>query len=227
MAGQIVGSKRKAIADSSRTMFIWVAAMSAVVGVCAVVSVFLIQQIAFKAGVVKQVTDTANTLANNNKVAGTLASNVVVLETNNALNSIKADPDEKALAVVLDSLPSERNPLALGGSLQQKLLSGIDGLTVEGLSVDSATIDTAATPVATNGISTIPIQIQVSSSSVTSIQELLKRLEKSIRIIDVDGLVIERGDSTYQATITAHAYYQPAKQVQLTTITCTPKKGCK
>lgn len=48
MAGQVVGSKRRAIADSGRQMFIWVAAMSAVVGVCIVLAIFLSQQIAFK-----------------------------------------------------------------------------------------------------------------------------------------------------------------------------------
>ena len=37
--------KRQIIANSNRTMFMWVAAMSAVLGVCLVLSVFLVQHI--------------------------------------------------------------------------------------------------------------------------------------------------------------------------------------
>ena len=46
---RMISSKRRAIADSSRTMFMWVAGMSAVVGICVVVAIFLGQQIVFKA----------------------------------------------------------------------------------------------------------------------------------------------------------------------------------
>lgn len=229
MAEQVMGSKRKAIADSNRTMFIWVAAMSAVVGVCLVVSIFLVQQIIFKSKVVSQVTTTVNMLNDDNKAASDLTSNVVVLETNPALNSIKTDSDEKALSVVLDALPSERNPLALGASLQQVLLSGVDGLSIDSIAVDNT--DMSGTDETTNttddGIGTIPIQLQVSSSSVTSIRDMLVRFESSIRVIDIDNFVLERGDNGYQATITAHAYYQPAKQIQLTDKTITAKDARK
>ena len=81
MPSQILSPKRKAISDSSRAMFIWIAAMSAVVGVCAVVAIFLARQIEFKGRVVGEMTKTADTLAKNNKVAKELTSNVGVLET--------------------------------------------------------------------------------------------------------------------------------------------------
>lgn len=209
MTSQIISPKRKAIADSSRTMFGWVAGMSAVVGVCVVVGIFLTQQILFKMEVVGKMTGTLGTLRDNNKVADELTKNVVVLETDAALNSVKANDDEKALQVVLDALPADRNPLALASSLQQRLLLGIDGLTVESLLVDSTRSAAAA-----DSEATIPIQIQVSATNVSAIKDMLVRLENSIRIIDVDNFLLERSDTSYQATISAHAYYNEPKEVK-------------
>ena len=219
----MMSPKRKAIADSSRTMFIWVAAMSAIVGVCVVVAIFLTQQIMFKIKVVGAMTDTVSTLDYNNKVAKNLTENVIVLQTNQALNSIKANGSENALQVPLDALPADRNALALGASLQQVLLTGVDGLSIDSLSVDnsgSAAVTTDGTDASSNN--TIPIQMQISSTNINTIKDTLTRLEKSIRIIDIDSLVLERSDTSYQATIAAHAYYQPAVQLQLTTNTITP-----
>ena len=223
---QMMNSKRRAIADSSRTMFLWVAGMSAVVGMCVVIAVFLGQQIMFKAEVVGKMTTTLNTLKDNNKVASDLVSNVVVLETDPGLNAVKAKPEDKALQVVLDALPADRNSLALGASLQDNLLVNIDGLTIESLTVDVGGSGDSTMGIVQFGDSTIPIKIQVSATNANAIKEMLLRLERSIRIIDIDGLTLERSDTSYQASITAKAYYQPAKQVQLTQVTV-PEKGKK
>lgn len=218
MSAQMISPKRKAIADSSRTMFMWVAGMSAVIGVCVVVAIFLMQQIFFKLSVVSTMTDTLGTLKHNNSVSSELTNNVVVLETNTALNSAKANADEKALQVVLDALPADRNSLSLGASLQQNLLSGVEGLTIESLSID----DSAASAESTDEDNVIPIQMQVSASNANVIKDMLSRLERSIRVIDIDNFILEKSDNSYQATITAHAYYQPSKSVQLTDKTITP-----
>ena len=223
---QMMNSKRRAIADSSRTMFLWVAGMSAVVGMCVVIAVFLGQQIMFKAEVVGKMTTTLNTLKDNNKVASDLVSNVVVLETDPGLNAVKAKPEDKALQVVLDALPADRNSLALGASLQDNLLVNIDGLTIESLTVDVGGSGDSTMGIVQDGDSTIPIKIQVSATNANAIKEMLLRLERSIRIIDIDGITLERSDTSYQASITAKAYYQPAKQVQLTQVTV-PEKGKK
>ncbi len=212
MPSQVISPKRKAIVDSSRTMFLWIAGMSAVVAICAVVGIALAKQILFKAEVVGSMNETLNILKDNNKVASTLTSNVLVLETNQALNTAKANPDEKALQVVLDSLPADRNALALGASLQQSLLTGIDGLSVELLSVDSET----TAPINATSENVIPIQLQVKATSANAIKDMFLRLERSIRIIDTDTFNIERSDNSYVATISAHAYYQPEKKVELT-----------
>lgn len=211
-----LSTKRKAIADSNRTMFIWVASMSAIVGVCAVVALFLGQQIAFRTRVIGEMTNTVSVLSNNNKAVDELAENIVVLETNEALNSVKATPEEKALQVILDALPADRNTLALGASLQQNLLTGVDGLTIDKIIIDGDSGSGKSSELDAS----IPLQIQVSSTSANALKDMLVRMERSIRTIDVTGLEIERSDTSsqtrYQMTLDAVAYFEPEVAVKLT-----------
>jgi hypothetical protein len=201
--------KRQIIANSNRTMFIWVTAMSALIGVCAVLSIFLVQQIAFKTKVANKLDGTVSTLKENNKKAETLIQNVRVLETNAALNSIKAHPDDKALQVILDALPADNNALALGSSLQQNLLQ-LPGVTIEALSVQAQnTDDTTAEG------NTIPFTTTITAADANTLKDALARLERSIRVIDIDTLSLERTEQKYTLTLSAHAYYEPAVTVQL------------
>jgi hypothetical protein len=209
MAAQQSMKKRQIIANSNRTMFIWVAIMSAVVGISVVVGYFLIQQIVYKAKVTAKLDTTLSTLRENNKNAQVLVENVRVLETNDALNSAKAQPSEKALQVILDALPADANSLALGASLQQNLLVGIDGITVDSLSVSSTDDGTAVE-------GQIPFTMTVRANDANALRDLLRKLERSIRIIDIDSFSLEKGEKDYSMSIQAHAYYQVAKQIQLT-----------
>jgi hypothetical protein len=201
--------KRQIIANSNRTMFIWVAIVSAVVGICIVVGYFLVQQIIYKTKVTNKLDATASTLHTNNSNAQTLIENVRVLETNAGLNSVKAQPDEKALQVVLDALPADANTLALGASLQQNLLVGISGLTVDSLSVTPIDSDSTAVD------GQLPFTLTVRAKDANALKDLLGKFERSIRIIDVDNFTLERSETDYSMTIQAHAYYQAAKQVVL------------
>lgn len=218
MASQISGSKQRAIDKSKRTMFIWIAAMSAVIGICVVVAIFLVQLILYKGKVVNQVQETASTLHQNNNAASELVNSVVALNANTALGETKAYDDEEPLAVVLDALPADYNSLALGASLQQKLLDGIDGLSVESIIVDNGASSDSATgdDSITTDSTTVPVTIQATATNVAAIQEMLQRFERSIRVIDVDSFTLEATETGYNVTISAHAYYQPEKSVQLT-----------
>lgn len=202
--------KRQVIANSNRTMFVWVAMMSAVVGICAVLAYFLIQQIVFKGNVASATETTASTLEKNLKVIPTLTQDLQVMETNAALNTSKSSTDEKALRVILDALPADPNTLALGSSLQQKLISDIPDLTIESLTVLPYS-DTSAT----SDANTLPFTLTVKSGSADSLKQLLARFEKSIRTIDIDTLTVERSNSGYTMTMEAHAYFQPAMTVEL------------
>ena len=205
--------KRQVIANSNRIMFMWIAAMSAVVGVCAVLSLFLVQQIVFKTKVTTELDKTVGILKSNNKNTDGLTENVRLLETNAALNSIKARPEDKALQVILDALPADNNSLALGSSLQQNLLN------VNGLSVDSLKVESQAD---SEDSTTVPFTMTLSANDPNILKDTLARLEKSIRVVDVGSLILERSQDKYTMTVKAHAYYEPAVNVELTNKTVKP-----
>lgn len=212
--------KRQIIANSNRTMFFWVAGMSAIVGVCAVASIFLVQQLAFKTKVTVELDKTLSVVTKNNKVANQLIENVRLRGTDASLSSIKAQPDDQALQVVLDALPADENTLALGSSLQQKLIGTVDGVTIESLAVDPpvSTDDTVvnSSVSASDGPQKMTFTTTVSATDPNLLKELLVKLERSIRVIDVDDLMLEKGATKYTMTLKAHAYYMPATSVELT-----------
>lgn len=227
--------KRQIIASSSRTMFLWVAGMSAVVGICAVLSVFLFEQLMFQTSVTNALSGTLGILNQNNKVAGELIKNVQLRGTDSGLLAAKTPAEEQALQVVLDALPADQNTLALGSSLQKNLIASVNGITVESLLVDAPSgQDAAATTSSTSTASTaesdtpkMTFSLTVSATDLNLLKDMLVKFEHSIRIIDVDSLVLEKSTSKYTMTIKAHAYYEPAQTVNLTNKTCTPKgKGC-
>lgn len=206
--------KRQVISNSNRTMFIWIAFASAIVGICLVVGYFMVQQIMFRGRVAARAEETATTLRNNNDAAKLLIDNVRVLSTNNALNSVKARSDDRALQVVLDALPADINTLALGSSLQQKIIGEAVGVKIESLAIEAVSSDAETNDNETLG--TIPFVLTASASDANALKDMLLRMERSIRTIDIDILSLERTDTKYTLTMNAHAYYQPGKTVQLT-----------
>ncbi|HMH70384.1 MAG TPA: hypothetical protein VK502_03210, partial [Candidatus Saccharimonadales bacterium] len=80
--------KRQQIANANRMMFIWVAAVSAIVGIAIVASLFLLQKAWFNEKVLAEKAQTASTLTDNNKVINNLKDEVRVLNTNEALKSV-------------------------------------------------------------------------------------------------------------------------------------------
>lgn len=201
--------KRQKIQDSNKAMFLWVAGASVIVGFAVVVSWFLWQQTAFKMKVASAKEETVNTLKANNEAVTTLRDDIRVLQTNAALREAKLDDDSNAVQVVLDALPADANPLALGASLQQKLIAGISGLKLESLNVDPILQDD---PESEN---IITFTVVVSAEDPNKLKDLLTRFERSIRVIDIDTLSVEGSDDEYTMTISAHAYYEPAKTITL------------
>ena len=229
MVGRTGAKKRQVIANSNRTMFMWVAGMSAVIGICAVLAIFLAQQLIFRTKVTSRLDNTLSVVNDNNKKSSQLMDNLRARSTDAGLNVVKANPGDQALQPILDALPSERNALALGSSLQQKLLVGVDGVTIESLTVDpsqSVSDSTQSEPQdAEEGVQQIDVAFVVSASKPDSLRDLLVRLEHSLRIIDIDTLSIQVSDAKYTMSVSAHAYYQPVQQLELGSVTCLPDKG--
>jgi cell division protein FtsB len=219
--------KRTQIAKANRVMFIWVACVSVVFGFALVGAIFLGQMLIYNERVIAAKNQTISTLTTDNNNIKTLESQIRVLDTNQALIDSKAKPDDQAVQVILDALPSDANSLALGASLQDKLLAGIPGLTLNSLQVDpvvgieSLSTDTSVVNVSTPTTSSqnnITFRFSVSGSD-SALKQVLQNLENSIRTIDVISIKIESQDTSRTLSVEAQAFYEPARVVQLKDIT--------
>ena len=223
--------KRQQIAKANRMMFLWVAGVSVIVGIALVLSIFLVQKLLFNEQVLSKKNETVRTLTDNNKIVGQLKDNARVLNTNQNLLDSRAKEEDTALQAILDALPSEPNSSALGSSLQNVLLPG-DGIQVESLTVEpvagvEGTSESESTTA--SGENTIGFTFSVSAPSdkIDSLRELLRRLEKSIRAIDVQTTTIEMQGSRITLTASAVAYYEPTKSIELKTESVPSKNGTK
>ena len=210
--------KRTQITKSNKIMFLWVAGVSVVLGFSLVGIIFMIQMLLFNERVLFEKNKTISTLNENNKIVPKLQKNVNILNTNSALMSVKSDPDDQALQVVLDALPSDANSLALGASLQNKLLSGINGLSINALQIDNVAgaelLNVTDMTVSSSSQNEITFRFSVNGNE-TALKQVLLNLEKSIRTIDITMLKIESQGSTRMLTVQGRAFYEPARNVEL------------
>lgn len=216
--------KRTQIASANRTMFLWVAGVSVVFGAAVVAAMFLTQMLLFNERVLNEKNQTISTLQADNGNIDELTNQINKLSTDSALASSRAKPDDKATQVILDALPSDANSLALGASLQTKLLAGIPGLELVSIQVDpvagieSLSNDPAvenASPDLTVAQNQITFNFSVKGNA-TNLKQVLLNLERSIRTIDIISLKIEsQNDGSVVLTVQGRAFYEPERVVQL------------
>lgn len=231
MKPQVVAlRKRTQIASANRTMFIWVAGVSVVFGFALVASMFLFQMLVFNERVLIKKNQTISNLKSNNSIADSLKKQVKALESNQALNEIKAYPDDNALQVILDALPSEANSVALGSSLQRKLIESVPGIIIESLvpepvlGIEELNGDTAVVDASADGSSSqaeIPFSLMVNGTE-NNLKQMLINFEKSIRTIDVTMITIEKQSGAdgqvsdiLSLSLRGRAFYEPERTVQL------------
>ena len=213
--------KRQQIDSSKRTMFIFVAVAAFVSGMALVVSFFLVQQIWFQGRVISQKQATVNTINANLKAVDGLKDNIRLLDTNEALSSVKSSDESSAVQAVLDALPTEPNADALGASLQVMFVGAIDGLTIESLSVTDPSDEGALAAFGSDSESesndpNLGIGFSMSvSGSAEQLKALLARFERSIRVINIDSLNVEASKDSLKMDIEGRAYYQPAYDVKI------------
>jgi len=218
--------KRNQIAQANKTMFLWIAIASALVGTAIVVSIFLFQKLSYNEKVLTAKQTTVSTLDHNLSVVDGLKADIQALDANSALMSVKANSTDQALQVVLDALPSDANSLALGASLQNRLLAGIPGkYSLESLQVtpvsgieslsDSSTVDASGTTGVSNQIS---FSFSVKGDQA-ALRQVLQNIERSIRTIVVTHLTIETQSDGLSMSVEGHAFYQPAKSIELKEVT--------
>lgn len=224
--------KRQQIAGANRMMFMWVAGISVVVGIAAVVSLFLVQKAWFNEKVLLEKTNTASALEYNNEVIDDLKDEIRVLNTNEALRSSMAPGETQPVQVVLDALPDNANSSALGSSLQEKFLND-PALTIESLNVDpvvgveslgEGNVQDFSTSAESGGEFQVDFRFSVSTSvnNASALKSLLQRLERSIRAMNIVMLNIETQGSRLILSVEGHAFYEPARTVDLKDKTVTP-----
>ncbi len=219
--------KRDRIANANRLMFLWVSGVSAVVGFAVVLSLFLGQKILFGEKVLMEKEKTATTLERNIDVIPELKDNVRVLDTNTGLKEARLNDSDRPIQSVLDALPADANSTALGASLQAKLLGGISGLTLDTIKVDpvigvetgqteSSDIIDASSEIETSEYTiSFSLTVSTAANNPDALREVLLRLEKSIRAIDVESLSITSQSARLVMTASGKAFYEPAKNIEL------------
>jgi hypothetical protein len=221
--------KRQQISKANRTMFLWVAGASALVGIGIVVAVLLTQRLFFNEKVLGVKAHTLSTLEQNIKNVDVLKRNIQVMNTNQALMDSMVPGEDQPIRVVLDALPSEANSSAFGSSLQQYFLNDpllqVDSFNVDAVAgVESQdpsasaaqTAATTATPAATTTPTiTFSFSVSTDATNISALKTLLQKLEHSIRTINVTSLDVEMQASRVVLTVNGEAYYQPSVTVQL------------
>jgi hypothetical protein len=216
--------KRQQIANANRMMFLWVAGVSAVVGVAVVASVFLVQKAMFNEKVLSEKSKTATTLVNNNKAVSELQNQIRVLNTNEDLKKVMVPGEAQPIQVVLDALPADANSSAFGASLQKNFLTAdgiqLDSLTVNpvyGIEVQDGSGSQPATSdeAELGNMITFSFAVRASASNADGLKDLLLKMERSIRPIVLTNVTVEAQVDQLILRADGHTYYEPAKSIDL------------
>lgn len=217
--------KRQQISQANKTMFLWVAAVSVVLGFALVGSVFLVEKLLFNEKVLAEKSKTVSTLRQDNAAIADLKDNIRKLNSDQSLIDLKTSSEDKALQVVLDALPADANSPALGASIQKVLAAGIDGLSIESLTVtpvsgvESSTdpnVEDASLPADGTVTNSNQISFMLSAKgNADALKQLLTNFERSIRTIDITALTLESQNGTLNLSLSGNAFYQPPRTLEL------------
>ncbi|MEO7363886.1 MAG: hypothetical protein ABIV43_00045 [Candidatus Saccharimonadales bacterium] len=215
-----ISTKRTAISKANAQMVLVVSIASFVTVFSLVATKTVLSQNSYQNKVIKAKDTAHQQLLRNISAADSLidsynkfvapAANIIGGQTSGV-----GDRDGDNGKIVLDALPSSYDFPALASSLEKILssqslkVSSIAGIDDQ---VNQETNLSSPTPEAVP----MPFSFSVANANYDAIQSLIKTLESSIRPIQVDTLTISGGGSNMQASITAHTYYQPAKNLQIT-----------
>ncbi|OGL22666.1 hypothetical protein A2707_05130 [Candidatus Saccharibacteria bacterium RIFCSPHIGHO2_01_FULL_45_15] len=219
MDGKTTGiRKRQQITKSNRTMFLWVAGASLVIGFSVVIALFLWQRIDFGDKVLQQKNETLATIESNLQNVPKLRDNIRVLETDDSLKSTRLKDTDRAVQSVLDALPADANSTALGSSLQSKLLTGVNGVTLDAIKVEPVKgVETSSGSGSSSGSNQIDFSFTISAASgnAESLRQVLQQVERSIRAINLTSLTVEQQGARLVMSASGYAYYQPAQSIEL------------
>ena len=118
--------------------------------------------------------------------------------------------------VIIDALPSKYNFPALTSSIEKILRDqNFNVTTITG--TDDEVAQSAAQASATPQPVPMPFSFTISGTDYPGVQRLIDTLQHSIRPIQVDTLTISGAANNMQVTVNAHTFYQPEKNLGVTT----------
>jgi len=218
--------KREQIRSTNKQVVIWAAVAAAALVIALMISINFIQRIAYGAKVNGAMSETNEILRNNvERNINQLKNNANALQSNQNLLALRlsetepTDAQDTVFQVIIDALPLDGNPTELSASLQKNILRDF---SIRSLSVDAgATLGGGETGEgsASTSISAPtpqPISFTVSvTGNYDSVQQLLQRLERSIRPITINDMTIGGSNSRLEVTINATTYYIPKVNYEL------------
>lgn len=214
-----ISNKRQQVAQANKAIFLWVAGASVVVALSLVLLQFLVRSAIFNQDVISQKSKTNDTIVKNIDNAELLRKNVDALVADTGLASIRVNPEDSALRVILDALPTTSDTTALSNSLHSRVI-GPSGIKVDSISAGALNdgseefglTDVAVTTGATNSI---PFVVSVTGSGDITKSTLLN-IERTIRPLNVTMLDIQNSNGILATTIYGEASYLPATKVEIT-----------
>ena len=215
-----ISTKRIAISKANAQMVGIVAAACFISIFCLFAAKAVWSQNAYKAKVIGLKQKANTQLTKNVQAFGALKSSYAKFdsESPNAINGLKdgtGDNDGPNSKIILDALPSTYDFPALTSSVEKIMADrGLKVTSISGtddqINQQSNTSSAKPQPVP------IPFSFTINNATYTSVQQLVTALEHSVRPIVIDTMNVSGGNDNMTITVTAHTYYQPAKNLNVT-----------
>jgi hypothetical protein len=221
MARPEISTKRIAISKANAQMVGVVAAAAFVTVFCLVASKAVFSQNQYLGRVTKEKEVAHQQLKTNLAAFNSLVASYKTFDAKgtNIIGGQKngtGDNDGTNSKIILDALPSSYDFPALTSSLEKIFndkhlkVANITGTDDQIAQQGNRTSDT---PTAT----AIPFTFSISSANYTSVQDLVKTLQHSVRPMQIDTLDLTGSTNDMTLDITAHTFYQPGKNVNIST----------
>lgn len=210
--------KQSLINQTKKTVFMWVIGASALTGAAIVVMILLVQTLIYNEKVLSEKSKANRQVEESIEQAKKLKGSIRTLNANEELRMVRASEGAQALQSVLDALPADANRLAMGASLQDKLLKDIPGVAVESVSLaDAGEVEGVAEEesVIDTEAKSQPFNVSLSGSA-EDLRIALERLERSIRAVDVVSLSAVTTDDRLTIQVSGTMSYLPPMQIQQT-----------
>jgi hypothetical protein len=220
MADQQISTKRIAISKANAQMVGVVAGAAFVTVFCLFAAKTVWSQNGYQARVISQKQAALNQLKKNLVTFTDLkrhygAFNETATNVLGGTNSGTGDNDGNNSKIILDALPSKYDFPALTSSLEKILTDNglkIGSITGTDDQLNQQNSVTSSNPQAVP----MPFTFSISGANYGSVQDLINKLEHSVRPIQVDTLQISGGQDNMTITVTAHTFYQAGKDVSIT-----------